>query len=71
MNAPRKIPTPVLNPAEAYTEAEWDNLDPETRSELETQYVLNNPILMKQILCGEEGEWFTVTPAQLGLEMSD
>ena len=55
----------VINPAQAYTDVEWDKLEPDLRSELETQYILNNPILMKQIQ--EQSEWFTVSLEQLGV----
>jgi hypothetical protein len=57
----------VINPAQAYTDAEWDKLVPDLRSELETQYILNNPILMKQIQ--EQSEWFSVSLAQLGIDL--
>jgi len=57
----------VINPAQAYTDAEWDQLAPDLRRELETQYVLNNPILMKQIQ--DQSEWFTVSLEQLGIDL--
>jgi len=57
----------VINPAQAYTDSEWEKLEPDLRSELETQYVLNNPILMKQIQ--DQGEWFTVSLEQLGIDL--
>jgi hypothetical protein len=41
---------------------------PDLRSELETQYVFNNPILMKQIQ--DQGEWFTVSLEQLGIDLA-
>lgn len=59
----------MINPAKAYTEAEWDKLAPDLRSELETQYILNNPILMKQI--HDQSEWFTVSLEQLGINLKD
>ena len=57
----------VINPAQAYTDTEWDKLEPDLRSELETQYVLNNPILMEQIR--DQSEWFTVSLEQLGIDL--
>ncbi|MEK8016158.1 MAG: hypothetical protein VSS75_004760 [Candidatus Parabeggiatoa sp.] len=57
----------VINPAQAYTDTEWDKLEPDLRSELETQYVLNNPILMDQIR--DQSEWFTVSLEQLGIDL--
>ncbi len=57
----------VINPAQAYTDTEWDKLEPDLRSELETQYVLNNPILMAQIR--DQSEWFTVSLEQLGIDL--
>jgi hypothetical protein len=57
--------TPVTNPAEVYTDAEWNKLEPDLRSELETQYILNNPILMKQMQ--DQSEWFSVPMDQLGM----
>ncbi len=59
----------VINPAQVYTDAEWEKLEPDLRSELETQYILNNPILMKQIQ--DQSEWFTVSPEQLGINLKD
>ncbi len=53
----------MINPAQVYTDAKWDKLEPDKRSELETQYILNNPILMKQIQ--DKSEWFTVSLEQL------
>ena len=61
--------TPVINPAQAYTEVQWDKLEPDLRSELETQYILNNPIFMKQI--HDQSEWFTVSFEYLGLNLKD
>ncbi|RKZ92533.1 MAG: hypothetical protein DRR19_03950 [Candidatus Parabeggiatoa sp. nov. 1] len=60
---------PVINPAQAYTDAEWDKLAPDLRCELETQYILNNPILMKQI--HDQSEWFPVSLEQLGINLKD
>jgi hypothetical protein len=57
----------VINPAQAYTDTEWDKLDPDLRSELETQYVLNNPILMAQIR--DQSEWVTVSLEELGIDL--
>ncbi len=57
----------MINPAQAYTDAEWDKLEPDLRRELETQYVLNNPILMAQIR--DQSEWFTVSLEQLGIDL--
>jgi len=59
----------VINPAQAYTDAEWDKLEPDKRRELETQYILNNPILMKQI--EDKSKWFTVSLEQLGINLND
>ena len=39
----------VMNPAEAYTDAQWEKLDPDFRSELETQYVLSMPGLKERL----------------------
>jgi hypothetical protein len=61
--------TPVTNPAEVYTDAEWNKLEPDLRSELETQYILNNPILMKQMQ--DQSEWFSVPMDQLGIDVKD
>jgi hypothetical protein len=60
---------PECNPAEIYTDAEWDQLEPDLRSELETQYILNNPILMKQMQ--DQSEWFNVPVDQLGIDLKD
>ncbi len=60
---------PVTNPAEVYTDAEWDKLEPDLRSELENQYILNNPILMKQMQ--DQNEWFSVPMDQLGIDVKD
>ncbi len=73
---PREIvSTPVINPAEAYTDAQWDQLSPDLRSELETQYVLNNPELMKKMALAEENyqkaRYFIPTDEQLGFETGD
>jgi len=64
-----KEDTQVINPADAYTDAEWDRLEPDLRSELETQYVLNNPSLMRQMQ--DQGEWFGVSADQLGIDVKD
>ncbi|HIE02927.1 MAG TPA: hypothetical protein EYP59_22035 [Thiotrichaceae bacterium] len=65
----------MINPTEAYTEAQWDNLSPDLRRELETQYVLNNPELMKKIALAEknyrQGQYFIPTDEQLGFETYD
>ncbi|RKZ47161.1 MAG: hypothetical protein DRR16_33770 [Candidatus Parabeggiatoa sp. nov. 3] len=65
----------VINPTEAYTEAQWDNLSPDLRRELETQYVLNNPELMKKIALAEEnyrqGQYFIPTDEQLCFDTGD
>lgn len=68
-NTSASTATPVINPAQAYTEEQWDKLEPDLRSELETQYILNNPILMKQIQ--EQSEWFSVSVEQLGINLKD
>ena len=39
----------VINPAEAYTDAQWEKLEPDLRSELETQYVLSMPGLKERL----------------------
>jgi len=57
----------VINPAQAYTDDEWNKLEPNLRSELETQYILSNPILMEQIQT--QDEWFTVSLEQLGINL--
>jgi hypothetical protein len=64
-----KEDTPVSNPAEVYTDTEWDKLETDLRSELETQYILNNPILMKQMQ--DQSEWFNVSVDQLGIDLKD
>ncbi len=64
-----KQDTQVSNPAEAYTDAGWDRLEPDLRSELETQYVLNNPGLMAQMQ--DQGKWFSVSAEKLGLIFYD
>jgi hypothetical protein len=60
----------VINPAVVYTDAEWEQLDSDVQSELETRYVLNNPVLMKKIALAEEnyrqGKYFIPTDEQLG-----
>jgi L-lactate utilization protein LutC len=65
----------MINPSEAYTDAQWDQLSPDLRSELETQYVLNNPELMKKITQAEEnyrqGRYFIPTDEQLGFDSGD
>jgi len=66
------VSTHIINPTEAYTDAQWDKLSPDLRSELETQYVLNNPELMKKMALAEEnyrqGKYFIPTDKQLGFE---
>jgi len=57
--------TQVINPAEAYTDTEWDKLEPDLRSELETRYILNNPSLMRQMQ--DQGEWSCVSVDKLGI----
>jgi len=69
MNAPLVINEEPINPAVAYTDSEWDRLSPDLRSELETQYILNNPVLMAQI--NSPDNWVTVTPSQLGINLDD
>jgi hypothetical protein len=59
----------AINPAQTYTDTEWEQLEPEQRSELETQYILNNPLLMKQIQ--DNSEWFTISLEQLGIDLND
>lgn len=59
----------AINPAQAYTDAEWEQLEPDQRSELETQYILNNPLLMKPIQ--DNSGWFTVSLEQLGMDLND
>ncbi|MDM8566039.1 hypothetical protein QUF74_10345 [Candidatus Halobeggiatoa sp. HSG11] len=56
----------VINPAQTYTDSEWEELKSDERRELETQYVLNNPVLMKQI--SDQSEWFNVSANQLDIE---
>ena len=62
----------VINPAKDYTDTQWDKLSPDLRSELETQYVLNNPELSKKIALAEEnyrqGKYFIPTDEQLGFD---
>jgi len=74
-NQEEVVSTYMINPTEAYTEAQWDNLSPDLRSELETQYVLNNPELMKKIALAEEnyrqGQYFIPTDEQLGFDTGD
>jgi len=69
------VSTHVINPTEAYTDAQWDKLSPDYRSELETQYVLNNPELMKKVALAEEnyrqGKYFIPTDKQLGFDTED
>ena len=48
---------------------EWDNLEPDLRSEMETQYVLNNPSLMKQMQ--DQGEWLRMSADELGIGIGD
>ena len=64
-----KEDTQVINPAEAYTDTEWDRLDPDLRSELETRYILNNSSLMGQIR--DQGEWFSVPADKLDIDIGD
>jgi len=65
----------MINPTETYTDAQWDKLSPDLRSELETQYVLNNPELMKKMALAEEnyrqGKYFIPTDEQLGFDTGD
>jgi hypothetical protein len=69
------VSTYMINPTEAYTDAQWDKLSPDLRSELETQYVLNNPELMKKIALAEEnyrqGKKIIPTDEQLGFDTGD
>jgi hypothetical protein len=69
------VSTHNINPAEVCTDAQWDNLSPDLRSELETQYVLNNPELMKKMALAEEnyrqGKYFIPTDEQLGFDTGD
>jgi len=53
----------LQNPAESYTDTQWQSLSPESFSELETQYVLNNPILMSQIQTQSQHKQFTQHPS--------
>jgi len=46
---PRTQKKSVINPAEAYTDAQWEKLEPDLRSELETQYVLSLPGMKKRL----------------------
>ena len=55
------------NPAEIYTETQWDSLTAEERSEIETQYILNNPVLMSQIQ--HKSEWVNVSLTQLEVDI--
>jgi len=59
----------AINPAEVYTDSEWDQLEYDVRSDLETEYILNNPILMKQIQ--DQSEWFNVSMDQLSIDVKD
>jgi hypothetical protein len=73
---PREVvPIPVINPAKAYTEAQWDKLPPDLRSELETQYVLNNPELRKKMALADknyrQGKYFIPTDEQLGFDTGE
>ncbi len=61
--------TRVSNPAEVYTDAQWDKFEPDLRSEMETQYVLNNPILMKQLQ--DQSQWFRLPADQLGIDVEE
>ncbi len=45
----------LINPAEADTDAEWDKLVPDLRSELETRDILDTPRRMQ-----DQEEWFGV-----------
>ena len=69
------VSTYMINPTEAYTDAQWDKLSPELRSKLETQYVLNNPELMKKIALAKEnyrqGKKIIPTDEQLGFDTGD
>jgi hypothetical protein len=65
----------MINPTKAYTDTQWDKLSPDLRSELETQYVLNNPELVKKIAVAEknyrQGKYFIPTDEQLGFDTGD
>lgn len=52
-----------------YSDSEWDQLEPDVRSELETEYVLNNPILMTQIQ--DQSEWFNISMDQLSIDVKE
>ena len=75
INQEQVVPTAVINPAQAYTDAEWDKVSSDYRSELETQYVLNNPELMKKIALGKEnyrqGKVVIPTDEQLGFDTGE
>ena len=62
----------VINPARDYTDEQWDKLSLDLRSELETQYILNNPDLVKKIALAEDnyrkGKYFIPTDEQLGFD---
>ena len=74
-NQEQVVPTDVINPAQTYTDAEWDKLPSDYRSELETNYILNNPELMKKITLAKEnyrqGKYFIPTDEQLGFETGE
>jgi hypothetical protein len=46
---PRTEKKSVINPAETYTDAQWEKLAPDLRSELETQYILSLPGLKPRL----------------------
>ncbi len=60
-----------FNPLERYSEDEWEQLDPDWRSELETLYVLNNPVLREKVERGLEsyrqGKGYIPTTEELRL----
>ncbi len=65
------LPPSFFNPLERYSEAEWEQLPPEWRSELETQYVRNHPVLREKVERGLESyhhrQGYLPTEAELGL----
>jgi hypothetical protein len=59
----------MSNPAEIYSDAQWNELDTDLRSELETRYILNNSILIEQIY--DQSEWHTIPANQVGIDVQN
>jgi hypothetical protein len=70
-NTHTPLPPAFFNPLERYSEAEWEQLAPDWRSELETQYVLNNPVLRDKVERGlnsyRQKQGYLPTEEELGL----